>query len=638
MSHTPTGRRFKAQEFTLPSGKKIIASLPGDIPTLRKQHSESDADVVEHGSDAHINYLRQVHSHHEGRRDEMRARLGDAASEWEETHRQLTSVSMELEKLARRESALDHNFDKFGYNKHLRTYDGVLGDGSGVGGGSGAGGAATSGVSTPGDLETGGDEKRHRHGRGDSTKLFKMPVVRQWFHRGVIWRAAGQTEIMAIELFFDLLYVGIIHSNGEHMAEEPTGHELLRFAITFIMSWKIWTEITYALSWFESDDVLTKVEVLFNLACLLGFTTNMISSLNEDPAHNTYAQLVGFYLATRYAVAFHFAINYFLLPMIRGFMLASCIQVVLPTALWIGSIYVEMPNRLILIWIAIVLDMWGQIFYFAPVQYTLRCKEESDTPFTRGVRNMFDYMPAVNIEHRVERTNAFVSLVLGYSVVGILFQSNGGYNINAFLGKAILGLLQAFFFNWIYFDVDGNGIELHAIRRSAVAMGIWNNAHLPFIMGYIIATSALSRLVLASDMSNTNPEQLTESYRALAEEEFGTGVRYFYCHGLAIALLSMTAIAISHKHHSVGTPRLAKKYRLANRVAMAIIMFFLPLATELKSLYLISITLGLISWVLILELWGGSLKGHSFVGETDCTRKAVRGTKEEEDANLPPVT
>ncbi len=55
------------------------------------------------------------------------------------------------------------------------------------------------------------------------------------------------------------------------MAEEPTGHELLRFAITFIMSWKIWTEITYALSWFESDDVLTKVEVLFNLACLLGY-------------------------------------------------------------------------------------------------------------------------------------------------------------------------------------------------------------------------------------------------------------------------------------------------------------------------------------------------------------------------------
>lgn len=55
------------------------------------------------------------------------------------------------------------------------------------------------------------------------------------------------------------------------MAEEATGYELLRFAVTFIMSWKIWQEITSALSWFESDDILTKFEVLFNLACLLAY-------------------------------------------------------------------------------------------------------------------------------------------------------------------------------------------------------------------------------------------------------------------------------------------------------------------------------------------------------------------------------
>ncbi|KAM3539135.1 hypothetical protein ARSEF1564_007961 [Beauveria bassiana] len=108
------------------------------------------------------------------------------------------------------------------------------------------------------------------------------------------------------------------------------------------MSWKIWTKVTFTLSWFESNDVLTKLKVLFNLACLVGFTTNLIL-------------------------------------------------------------------------------------------------------------------------HCVERTNAFVSLVLGYSVVGILFQSNGGYNLDAFLGKAILGLLQAFFVDWIYFDIDANGIGLHAI-------------------------------------------------------------------------------------------------------------------------------------------------------------------------------
>lgn len=52
--------------------------------------------------------------------------------------------------------------------------------------------------------------------------------------------------------------------------EEPTGHELMRFVITFGMSWKIWVDITQTLSWFETDDVVTRFELLFEIACLLG--------------------------------------------------------------------------------------------------------------------------------------------------------------------------------------------------------------------------------------------------------------------------------------------------------------------------------------------------------------------------------
>jgi hypothetical protein len=37
------------------------------------------------------------------------------------------------------------------------------------------------------------------------------------------------------------------------------------------------------------------------------------------------------------------------------------------------------------------------------------------------------------------------------------------------LGKAVLGLCQAFVFNWIYFDVDGSNINIHAIRRSVIS-------------------------------------------------------------------------------------------------------------------------------------------------------------------------
>ena len=55
------------------------------------------------------------------------------------------------------------------------------------------------------------------------------------------------------------------------MSDEANGRELLRFAITFIMSWKIWSDVTLVLSWFESDDVWTRVQILFEIACLLGY-------------------------------------------------------------------------------------------------------------------------------------------------------------------------------------------------------------------------------------------------------------------------------------------------------------------------------------------------------------------------------
>ena len=74
----------------------------------------------------------------------------------------------------------------------------------------------------------------------------------------------------------------------------------------------------------------------------------------------------------------------------------------------------------------------------------------------------FEFWPAVNIEHRTERTNAFVSLVLGYSVLTILFQNKAPVGINVFFGKGILGLVQAFAFQWIYFEIDHHQIHVHA--------------------------------------------------------------------------------------------------------------------------------------------------------------------------------
>ncbi|KAL2675025.1 hypothetical protein Neosp_011205 [[Neocosmospora] mangrovei] len=600
MSSKPSARRRQPQRFALPNGKEVIVSLPEDYDNLRKKYGSQDeiqVEVVLHGSTEHCNYLRETRDHHEGRRAKLRERHGPAFDEWEDVQTQLDTFNSEIDRLSTNTNGLSANFNKFGYGAELRTYNED---------------------ETP-DLDTSTSDtvsiasSWSQARLGETTKLFKKPVVKQWFHKGLLWRASENTEIMAIELFFDLLYVGIIHINGEHVWAEPTGKELLRFAITFIMSWKIWADVTLVLSWFETDDVKTRLEILFEIACLLGFTTNMTYAFYDSEEHNTYTMLVSFYLAARFRTLVHYLATGFLLPMIRGVMICEAINVLIPSVLWIASIHVEMPSRLGLIWVALALDMWGQGIITGLFRYGKMAGEKNG--IGKFLDKVFEFYPAVNIEHRVERTNAFVSLVFGYSVVGVMFQSYGGYHVNTFLGKAVLGLVQAFVFNWIYFDVDGSNIDIHAIRRSIISASVWNYAHLPFIMGYILASAGLSKLVLATDAGGANAEQLSDHYSHRAEDEVANGIRFFYCHGLAIAMLFMGVISYCHEHRKPATLRWSKNVRLANRFAVCIVMFLLPIAKSLNSLNLISITLGLTVWVLLVELFGKSCRNDPFIGE-----------------------
>ncbi len=75
---------------------------------------------------------------------------------------------------------------------------------------------------------------------------------------------------------------------------------------------------------------------------------------------------------------------------------------------------------------------------------------------------------------------------------------------------------------------------------AVVTAMVWMTAHLPFIMGYILAAASLSRLVLATDCHDANAEDLTEAYISNSQREVPTGLRWFYCGGLATALLCMS--------------------------------------------------------------------------------------------------
>jgi hypothetical protein len=349
-------------------------------------------------------------------------------------------------------------------------------------------------------------------------------------------------------------------------------------------------------------------------------TTNTLQTFNEH--YDTYSQLVGFFLTARLFQAVHAAYIAFMLPLVRAMMVSQILTILTAAALWIASIHVEMPSRLGLTFTALAIELWGSSVHVGLFRYG----RSHDTPLANRIEKLFDFFPAHNIEHKVERTNAFVTLVLGYSVVGVLFQ-NAGYGLNAFLGKAVLGLVQAFIFNLLYFEIDGSNIHTHAIRRHVHSTFLWQNAHLTFVMAYILASAALSKLVVAADCADTDAESLTEFYHERSEEHISMGLRFYYCTGLAIALLSMGLISLSHEHKLPFTCRLPKWVRLANRLAVCVVLFCLPAAREVNSLHLICITTSLTVWVLLFEIWGRSCPESAFLGEDHQRRYTARCSK-----------
>ena len=321
--------------------------------------------------------------------------------------------------------------------------------------------------------------------------------------------------------------------------------------------------------------------------------------------------MIAFFLTERlYEVCYFLMVAYWV-PTIRGTLILHAIIMCCASALWVASIHVDYPARLGLIWVAIAVDLMGGM---VPVWFIRTCKKPGSR-LGKLAMKYFDFYPAINIEHRTERNSAFVTLVFGYSVLTILYQNRSHIGVNAFLGKGILGLCQAYCFNWIYFEVDHYKIHVHAIRRHWISSMVWVTAHLPFVMGYVLAAATLSKLVLAHDCEGANVGDLGDVYAERSEavgDHLPDGLRWYYCCGIGISLIFMALISFTHIHKKIPNARLLKRPRLAIRVCIGIIIICLPLAKSLSSLDLISITTALVLLVLILDLYGNSCAGDKF--------------------------
>lgn len=101
--------------------------------------------------------------------------------------------------------------------------------------------------------------------------------VRSHSHRLISYREAKERQASRFELFFDLLFVGIIHQISDAATESPTGAGLAKYVLTVCPAYSIWSDVRDIVNQFGTDDVTQRAYILWIMILLVGYSNNASS-------------------------------------------------------------------------------------------------------------------------------------------------------------------------------------------------------------------------------------------------------------------------------------------------------------------------------------------------------------------------
>ncbi|KAJ7135420.1 hypothetical protein C8R43DRAFT_1020947 [Mycena crocata] len=108
-------------------------------------------------------------------------------------------------------------------------------------------------------------------------QFLQRPVLHQWLQNGRLYREAGEQQSSRFELFFDLLFVGMVHQLSEAASEEPTGIGFIKYVLTFAPAFSIWGDVRDIANQFANDDVTQRAYILWIMMLLVGYSNNASS-------------------------------------------------------------------------------------------------------------------------------------------------------------------------------------------------------------------------------------------------------------------------------------------------------------------------------------------------------------------------
>ncbi|KAH7106753.1 hypothetical protein BKA62DRAFT_684984 [Auriculariales sp. MPI-PUGE-AT-0066] len=519
--------------------------------------------------------------------------------------------------------------------------------------------------------------------------LVRPFVVRQWLLEGKIHRERSERQQSRYELFFDLVFVAFAHHLSDAAAESANGSNLLRFILTFYPAWSLWSEFRTFMNQSGTDDVVTRVTVLFLMAALVGYSANA-SAINFDFGHTSEegsavaageasnateaapeaAQAVGEAvhelirraatgeggeehpvdgrLALVASAAFFMVGRGLRLPMIilyawslpqfshafraQGLLHLTVLLLVMP-CLWVKS-----ANTVIALTIvAIFVDVFGRFIpalFLYTTQFYLR----------RAQRKSRDIEAAEGAVPPPGEKNSFFYATRPYPALNIEHHIERTVSfIIIVLGEIVISVV---------YQVTGTSLGLSMMYFRAV-LGLiiaFNVAAIYFDMsGTGLSVHPLRRHWFSAVFWDQLHWPLScalilcgaaISRLVTTEDSFdvASGIRWYFCGGLGAAMVALGAMGAAHRNlEPLGLTRLSSAFLHGMRVAVGVALILLPIANSkhLSSTELLGVATALTGGVVLLEVYG---KLHSSAALLQASSESVAASSgtfaDEDDAPL----
>ncbi|KAJ1031695.1 hypothetical protein NDA13_002085 [Ustilago tritici] len=255
-------------------------------------------------------------------------------------------------------------------------------------------------------------DARNRALHSERRYLFRRPRALQYFRGNVLVRSEEERSSHRLELFFDLVFVGLIATLAEEAIHEHNGDAIVRYILTYTAAWMVWNYMREIFNAFFVDDLPQRLLVLGVMACLMVYGNNAPAAEEMWEESGARATAIGSYLLAGSMVFGMLTFYSFYICQYRVQIRAQAIVWSLVVGLWIGSIFVGVKACIAMVTVALVLEYGSWMFFYSPL-------------FKRMAN--LRYSSAVAIEHEIDRFTDFVTLVHGEFLFSVLSGQPAGH-------------------------------------------------------------------------------------------------------------------------------------------------------------------------------------------------------------------